>query len=264
MSAQESTEPRTVIRAVPPLALLRADTQDGSDGAEDPRPLYYGTFARFNEWTEIDSWFEGHFLESIAPGAFRKTFRERAADIRVLFQHGRDAMVGDKPIGEPQLMEERDEGAYHETRLFDGLPPLIIDGLRAGQYGQSFRMEILREERKEEPGVSDHNPQGLPEVTIKEIRLHEFGPVTFPAYANTTAGLRSMTDDFVFGWIKRHPQQARSLLTDELQATALRSQTPQDAPSDADAGHTATSVTGRRANRAYGLDNVPERPAWVL
>jgi len=254
------TEPRTVIRALPPLALVR----EADEAATDARPLYFGHFARFNEWTEIDSWIEGRFLEQIDPKAFNKTFRERADDIRVLFQHGRDPMVGDKPIAEIQELRADDEGAYHESRLFDGVPDLILSGLRAGQYGQSFRMEILREDEKAEPGVSDHNPLGLPERTIKEIRLHEFGPVTFPAYANTTAGIRSMTDDFVFDWIKRNPQQARSLWSTELQTAALRSTDEQNAPSDTDAGREATSGTGRRAIRGYGLDNVPERPAWAL
>lgn len=261
MSVQETTEPRTVIRAVPPLALVRDDQGD----AADARPQYFGHFARFNEWTEIDSWFEGRFMESIAPGAFRKTFRERADDIRVLFQHGRDPMLGDKPIAEIEEMREDDEGAYHESRLLDGIPDLVVSGLRAGQYGQSFRMEIMKELEDTEPGVSDHNPLGLPQRTIKEIRLHEFGPVTFPAYANTEAGMRSTTDAFVFGAIKRDPQRFRSLMDDkELLMAAVRSADQQDALSDTDAAPSGTSVTGRRAPRAYGLDNVPERPAWAL
>jgi phage head maturation protease len=37
------------------------------------------------------------------------------------------------------------------------------------------------------PGKSDYNPDGLPEITILEARLIEFGPVTFPAYAGATA-----------------------------------------------------------------------------
>ena len=33
----------------------------------------------------------------------------------------------------------------------------------------------------------------LPVRTLQEVRLHEFGPVTFPAYAAATAGIRSVT-----------------------------------------------------------------------
>jgi HK97 family phage prohead protease len=262
MSVIEHNEPRPVVRMAPPLARLR---DDGPEAEPDARPLYFGHFARFNEWTEIDSWIEGRFMERIAPGSLKKTFRERAADIRVLFQHGRDPMVGDKPIAEIEEMREDDEGAYHESRLLDGVPELIVSGLRAGQYGQSFRMEIMKEVEDTEPGVSDHNPAGLPERTIREIRLHEFGPVTFPAYANTEAGLRSATDAFVFGAIKRDPQRFRSLMSDnELLTAAMRPADQQDALSGADAARTGTSVTGRRAPRGYGLDNVPERPAWAL
>lgn len=208
MSEQTSRPQRDIIRAIPPAVTVRSDDAEGNDG----QPIIFGHFSRFNEWTEIDSYFEGRFMERIAPGAYKKTFRDRRDDVRVLFQHGRDPMVGDKPIAEIMELREDDEGAYHESRLLDGVPDLIVSGLRAGQYGQSFRMEILREEWQDKPDASDDNPHGLPERTIKEIRLHEFGPVTFPAYPNTTPAVRSMTDEFVFDWLAREPQRARELV----------------------------------------------------
>jgi HK97 family phage prohead protease len=267
VSEQESRPPRDIIRAVPPAALMR----DAGDG-EDQRPVLFGHFARFNEWTEIDSYFEGHFLERLTPGAFKKTFRERADQIRVLFQHGRDAELRDRPIGEPEVLQEDAEGAYHESRLFDGLPDLVVEGLRAGQYGQSFRMEIMREEFVEEPGTSDYNPKGLPERSIKEVRLFEFGPVTFPAYANTTPGLRSLTDDFIFEWISREPTRARELIgATDLSRAALRAadETDDDAPSTTDAAPArGTSAPERRdptSKGRYGLtQHDQKRPSWAL
>lgn len=252
-----------IVRAVPPAALMRSAEDDDQDG----RPVLFGYFSRFNEWTEIDSWFEGHFMERIAPGAFRKTFKDRADQIRVMFQHGMDPEIGDKPIGAPEVLEEREDGAYHETRLFDGLPALIMDGLRAGQYGQSFRMEILREEMREDAEPSDHNPRGIRERTIKEVRLHEFGPVTFPAYENTTPGVRSMTDRFVFGWIERYPERARELVgAHDLSRAALgRPSDEQDAPDETDAAPVGTSGSPRRNKvQDYGLDVNPRRPSWAL
>ncbi len=38
---------------------------------------------------------------------------------------------------------------------------------------------------------SDYNPDALPERTITDVQLFEFGPVTWPAYAGATAGLRA-------------------------------------------------------------------------
>jgi HK97 family phage prohead protease len=260
VSEQESRPPRDIIRAVPPAALMR----DASDG-EDQRPVLFGHFARFNEWTEINSYFEGHFLERITPGAFKKTFAERADQIRVLFQHGRDAELRDRPIGEPEVLQEDDQGAYHESRLFDGLPNLVLDGLRAGQYGQSFRMEILREEFDEEPAPGDHNPKGLPERSIKEVRLFEYGPVTFPAYANTTPGLRSLTDNFVFDWLAREPERARELVgATDLSRAALAAR-EEDAPSTTDAApDEGTSAPERRDTGRYGLTTHDQRPTWAL
>lgn len=154
--------------------------------------VMFGHFSKFNEWTEIDSWFEGRFLERIAPGAYKKTFRENRANIKSLFQHGHDPVIGDKPLGPIDDLREDDVGAYYEVPLLDA--PYVRDiepGLREGLYGASFRFKSMREEFSEEPGKSKHNPEGLPERTLKELRVYEFGPVTFPAYPGATAGLRS-------------------------------------------------------------------------
>jgi hypothetical protein len=41
------------------------------------------------------------------------------------------------------------------------------------------------------------NPQGIPERTVTQARVVEFGPCTFGAYKDATAGLRSLTDEFL-------------------------------------------------------------------
>ena len=152
-------------------------------------PTLHGHFAVFNEWTEIDSMFEGHFLERIAPGAFKKTFQELTP--KVTFQHGQDPFLGDKVLGKVDVLEEDALGARYEVPLFKGLPDLLMEGLRADEYGASFRFRVMRELFDETPDDSDYNPHGLPERTLKEVQAPEFGPVTYPAYPAATAGVRS-------------------------------------------------------------------------
>lgn len=156
-----------------------------------------GHFAVFNEWTEIDSMWEGNFLERIAPGAFKKTFRESAQSIRALFQHGRDPQIGDKPLGAVDTLEEDTVGAHYVVPLFEtSYNADLVPGLRAGVYGASFRFTVIQESVDNEPKPSSMNPNGIPQRTITEARVFEFGPVTFPAYASATAGLRSLSDEF--------------------------------------------------------------------
>jgi len=191
-AAEKNAQPPTddLFRSAGTLFELREDEDDGM-------PTLYGHFAVFNRWTEINSWIEGRFMERIAPGAFRKTMRENRQRIRALFQHGRDATVGDKPLGPIETLREDETGGYYEVPLLDtAYNRELLPGLQAGLYGASFRMTVIREEIDEEPAESETNPRALPERTIKEIRLHEFGPVTFPAYEGATAGVRSLTDAF--------------------------------------------------------------------
>jgi HK97 family phage major capsid protein/HK97 family phage prohead protease len=198
-----------VFRAVYPGLELRSEEQEGGD----ERPILSGHFARFGEWTEIDSVWEGRFLERLDPGAFKKTITENRNGMRVLFQHGQDPQVGDKPLGPIRELREDEDGVYYEVPLLDTSYNRDLEpGLRAGLYGASFRFSVVKEEFDSKPKRSDYNPDGLPERTIKEARVMEFGPVTFPAYAGATAGVRSITDDMFFDQIAKDPDRLRALM----------------------------------------------------
>lgn len=165
---------------------------------DDALPTLYGHFSMFNQWYEVHSYFEGDFIERIAPGAFSKTMKENRANMRVLYDHGYDPQLGNKPLGPIDELHEDKQGAYYEVPLIDTdyNRSFVIPALRADLLGASFRFNVLREEWNEEPDASDHNPKGLPERTIKETRVHEFGPVTFPASPSATAKARSLTDHY--------------------------------------------------------------------
>jgi phage head maturation protease len=168
------------------IGVRAADTPAG--------PTMFGHFARTNEWTTIDSWAEGgRCLERFSRGAFERTLRDKPP--KVLFQHGHDPQIGNKPLGRPSLLREDDEGAFYEVPLYPSVPDLIVDGLRGGAYGASFRFSVAHEELVQRPGVSAHNPEGIPERTVMDATVAEFSPVTFPAYEGATANVRSLAEE---------------------------------------------------------------------
>lgn len=265
----------TVIRAQPTLEFRAAGEVDDDIGSG-----YLGMlrirFSPVNQWTEIDSAWEGRFMERFAPGAWKKTIGERASKIRALFQHGRDHQVGDKPLGPFHRLEEDAEGGYAEVKLLDtSYNRDLLPGLKDGLYGSSHRFAPMRMIEDPHPERSDQNPDGIKEVTITEARLHELGPVTFPAYEGATAGMRSMTDEFLISCFRSDPDRLRSMFesaTDLHASDAARegtsdsSQDKQDAPSNTDAAITGTSVQERRdtSSGRYGLTPNDARPSWAL
>ena len=153
-------------------------------------PTLEGRMVPYNEWTEINSSVEGHFLERFAPGALARTLGARARSIRVLFEHGNDNMLGRQPIASIDEMRDEHDGAYYRASLLDGLPALLVSGLRRGLYGSSVRFGASKLDRVRSPGRSAHNPNGIPERTIREALIKEFSVVTFPQYQGATAIVR--------------------------------------------------------------------------
>lgn len=253
-----------LVRAVLPGLEVRAK------GDEGKMPTLHGYFLRFNEDTEIDSLFEGRFIERIAPGAAKKTLEESGDAVRILYNHGHDPSIGEKPLTAPNLRED-EQGVYYEGELFDtSYNRDLIPALEAGQLGASFKFRVIQESINEEPERSEANPDGIPERTITELKLYEGGPVTFPAYDGATAGLRSRTgEDVLARWVERNPEHVKGLLArTELEAeppeTALqdepvhedRDSTPEGAETD------SHSTAGSRAKALYGATR--KTPSWRL
>jgi hypothetical protein len=157
--------------------------------ADDGAPVLNMRFALFNRWQEIDNAAEGHFMERIAPGAFKKTIRENIANVRAILSHGKDPSLGQTVLGKIESIEEEADGASARVSLFRSVPPLLLDGLRAGVYGASFRgLSIPSKEKIDyHPARSNYNPDALPEVTRHEIKLRDIGPTPFAAYTETSS-----------------------------------------------------------------------------
>lgn len=223
---------------------LRADDAESN--------VMAGHFAVFDTWTEIHSWFEGDFLERIAPGAFAKTIKENRDQVVVQYDHGFDFHVGDSPLGPIDVLREDAEGPYYEVPLLDTdynrdrILPLLrgrtLDGDDHGSLlGASFRFRVIKDEWDRAPKKSAHNPDQLPERTIREVRLYEFGPVVFPAYPDATAGMRGLTDHYL-----ERQRERRSTKPDPGAAPAGTPTVATDEPAES---HSTDPTTGARLAR---------------
>ncbi len=209
MTATTNPPRENLVRALSAAPELVRDTPGGM-------PVLRGHFAVWDTPTEIRSAYEGHFIERFAPSSMTKTLSEARSRIKVLFQHGKDPQIGDKPLGMPERLEPDEVGAYYEVPMFDtAYNRELIPGLDGGAYGASFRFQVISEDFDQKPKRSEANPNGIPERTVTEAKVIEFGPVTFPAYKEATAGLRSMTDEFIFGRYLDDPERLAELLERE-------------------------------------------------
>lgn len=268
---QTTSLPReNLVRALPGARLVRAEG--------DAMPTLAGHAAVFNQWAEIRSRHEGHFLERIAPGAFAKTINENRDKIKVLYDHGLDPSVGNKPLGPIRILEEDNDGLRYEVPLLDtSYNRELIPALEAGLLGSSFRFSVMKENYVQKPKRSEENPNGLPERTVQELKMAEFGPVTFPAYTGATAGVRSITDEYLFARFLDDPERLEELIAaykkTRMEPEPPEATTPADIPEAIEPEDNRTkepelpvATTRPEAHKPVGLypSNRKEKPSWLL
>jgi HK97 family phage prohead protease len=188
-------------REAPFTVRAAGDESDGGDGL-----TLDGYGAVFNSTTVIDSW-EGQFEEVIAPGAFRKSLRERKPKLQ--FDHGFHPLIGSIPIGKITEITEDARGLHVVARLHDNwLIEPIRDALAEESIdGMSFRFSVVREEWRDAnnkvikaddvskalfyPAALTYEVTAPLRRTLKEVKVSEVGPVVWPAYDDTSVGVRS-------------------------------------------------------------------------
>jgi len=146
---------------------------------DNEQPKIVGHAAVFNSLSED----LGFFREKVAPGAFSKTIKE--ADVRALWNHDPNYVLGRTKSGTLKLVED-ERGLAIEI-----VPPNtqwardLLETMRRGDVDQmSFGFQVVKEEWEGDA----NNPIRV----LKEVKLFDVSPVTFPAYQATDVQVRSL------------------------------------------------------------------------
>jgi HK97 family phage prohead protease len=144
------------------------------------KPKITGYAARFGKWS-VDM----GFVERIQEGAFDKAIKN--SDVRALKNHDKNLLLGRTTSGTLRL------DANKVGLKFEADVPNTTTGrdtaeeIRRGDItGCSFAFTVNKDEWK-------YKEDGPSERTITEIgQLFDVGPVTYPAYPDTTVAVRSL------------------------------------------------------------------------
>lgn len=125
------------------------------------------------------------FQEQVARGAFKKTLKE--GDVAALWNHDPNVVLGRNRSGTLRLKEDEQGLLYEidlpETQAARDLYHLVQ---RGDVYQSSFAFEIV----KEAWDYPKKGEDGLPTRTIKEVRLYDVSPVTYPASPSTDVDVK--------------------------------------------------------------------------
>lgn len=167
----------------------RTATFDTVEVREDGDKLQFiGHAAVFDNWSED----LGGFRERIQRGAFRKTL-DQTPDVRFLFNHNPDLVLARSTVASgPGSLELREDPrglrCYAElapTSLATDLRTLVKTGV-VSQMSFGFTMRGGQD-------VWAEGDDGTLERTIVSFGgLYDVSPVTFPAYQQTDASMRSL------------------------------------------------------------------------
>lgn len=172
----------TELRVIPFELEFRAD--------EGKAPILEGYAARFNSEAQIggDLW---GWTERIEEGAFRDTIRDN--DILALFNHDSNFVLGRSSKGTLILAEDK-KGLRATIEPPDTQAARDVVALikRGDVSGMSFSFQVRTEEWQEPKKKGE-----LPKRTLKELKLFDVGPVTFPAYSTTSIKARDQAHAFL-------------------------------------------------------------------
>jgi HK97 family phage prohead protease len=145
------------------------------------KPVIEGHAAVFSRWSETLGGFFP-FKERVKSGAFSRTIAE--SDIRALFNHNSDYVLGRNKAGTLELTED-------ERGLFVRIHPpdtqwardLAVSISRGDISQMSFGFTVDKE-------AWSTDAEGVDTRELLEVTLFDVSPVTYPAYKDTDCGVR--------------------------------------------------------------------------
>lgn len=178
MTGRSRPELPTLERRTVPAGVEFRDSTEGN-------LIFEGHAAVFDSWSSD----LGGFREMIKPGAFRKALRANP-DVRFLFNHNPDLVMARTtvPDGPGSLrLEEDGRGLRVKAEL---APTTAANDLRTlAKAGVVDQMSFAFSMR--DGGVDDWNSTYTDRTILQFGAVADVSPVTYPAYPETTASMRS-------------------------------------------------------------------------
>lgn len=250
------------LERIAPLTLVRGVDEEAGDGN-----TLDGYASVFGVETIIRSW-EGRFKEQFLSGSMKKSFRDMPPIVQ--FDHGSHPLIGSLPIARLEPGYPREEshpelapegGAHlvarmHQDPLFGPVREVISTGT---VNGMSIRFAAMREKWYWPDGKPVRNEaeveaelyrtwrEDVPDEELLrrdliEARVPEMGPVVWPAYKQTSIGVRAL-DLLAF---RHHP-------TDLIAASDAEGVDGDGSDAERQAAEASASNTTRALNRARAL-----------
>jgi uncharacterized protein len=160
-----------------PGAAALVKRADGKEVIAGHAAVYYDGTPK----TEFKLW--ENFVERVMPGAFDRALAEKD-DVRALFNHDPSALLGRASAGTLALKSDAKGLAYEIEPADTQVAKDVREHLRRGDLtGSSFAFVVTDQEFRTVNGVDIRE--------IRGVQLFDVGPVTYPAYEGTDAGVRS-------------------------------------------------------------------------
>ncbi|MFA5635433.1 MAG: HK97 family phage prohead protease [Anaerovoracaceae bacterium] len=162
---------------------VRGYAQDVMGG--DDTPVIAGIGSPYDASTRIQGWDE-EWDEIVAPGAWTATISKPDVDVICTFNHNVDNLLGRTSAGTLAL-DESDAGLLYAAQINKDDPAAMGVHARVARRdlsGSSVWFRVVKDQW-EEP--SEDNDLEVPLRTILAADLYEVGPVTFPAFPQTTS-----------------------------------------------------------------------------
>ena len=158
----------------------------------------------------------GFFVEMVRAGAFKRCL-DSSPDVRGLYNHNPDNMLS-RTTNKTLKMAEDSIGLHYEMDLADTQTARDVYSLidRGDISGCSFSFSIPDRANGQSWNDSvDERGNYILLRELKDVDLYDVGPVTFPAYPDTSVDARSAASTI---WPAGIPEDLRSHLSAELLA----------------------------------------------
>jgi HK97 family phage prohead protease len=226
----------------------------------------FGLAIPYSRVTTIGNMDRGGFREQIAPGACNKSLRE--ADIVALNNHNSWQPLGRTSAGNLAL-NSTTKGIEPDLKPIDtSYGSDLIKNVKAGIVrGWSFGFEVIKDDWTTDGEPSDE--YSGTDRTIREMKLIEVSPVTFPAYDQTEISARSgilaereARNDKSHGKSAKKPKRGSTGVTDP--STARGGNAPGDGSKPFGDVTYADPGYQQDGKKRYPLDNVAHaKSAWA-